>query len=65
MSTLAVTVIHFVLINQVRHTCQCLVRTMQWERYPTHVRDHTLKAYRPVLIQVCFCFIVHCARPFL
>jgi len=26
---------------------------MHWERYPAHVRDRTLKAYRPVLIQVC------------
>jgi len=25
---------------------------MHWERYPAHVRDRTLKAYRPILIQV-------------
>ena len=25
---------------------------MHWERYPAHIRDRTLKAYRPVLIQV-------------
>ena len=25
---------------------------MHWDRYPEHVRDRTLKAYRPVLIQV-------------
>ena len=37
---------------QIRHTCQCLVRTVHWEQYPDHIRDLTLKAYRPILIQV-------------
>jgi len=38
-------------LNLIRRTCQCLVRDVHWDVYPAHVRDLTLGAYRPVLIQ--------------
>ncbi|ELT94349.1 hypothetical protein CAPTEDRAFT_221283 [Capitella teleta] len=37
--------------NMIKQTCQCIVREVHWERYPSHVRDLGIKAFRPFLIQ--------------